>query len=341
MTFEGRRDYGFTHFADNIEDYAIILLDTNGVIVDWNKGAENIKGYDASEILGKSFTVFYSAEDRMAQVPDRILETALVQGRSKSEGWRVRKDGTRFWASVSITALHNEKGETENLVKITRDLSERKKNEELLMQKNQMLSDAERTARMCSWTWDIAADMFGWSEAACEIFHLLPGTSMNYTKFLRLVHADDQAMVHDAVEKMMYSGTLEEITFRILLSGNPEKYVVVCGGRSVKGEDGKLDRISGTLQDITEKMTYVNHIREKNKKLAEIARVQSHIVRSQVANILGICEVFDTDNLDSEENRILLSELRASTDKLDLVTRRIVSNTYESTGMPTLPGEWK
>lgn len=341
MAWGGRRDYGFANFADNIEDYAIILLDPEGNIVDWNKGAENIKGYGAAEVLGRSFTIFYPEEDRQAFVPHKILQQALVTGKSKSEGWRVRKDGSKFWASVSITAIRNEIGKIDNLVKITRDLSERKNSEELLVQKNKMLMEAERTAKMCSWTWDVASDTFGWSEAACDIFNLKPGLTMNYTKFLRMVHQDDQVQVKDAVEKMLYSGALEEMTFRITLFTGIEKYVLVCGGRSIVAPDGRLERVSGTLQDITEKMSYVNHIRDKNKKLAEIARLQSHIVRSQVANILGICEIFDTDNMDSNENRSLLEELRTSTTKLDTITRSIVSHTYETGQAINLPNEWK
>ncbi len=116
----------FELLVSNVIDYAIFMLDPTGRIVTWNEGARRIKGYEASEIIGKHFSTFYPQDDIITGKPDWELEIAKRDGRYEEEGWRLRKDGTRFWASVVITALRDERGELRGFGKVTRDLTERK-----------------------------------------------------------------------------------------------------------------------------------------------------------------------------------------------------------------------
>lgn len=121
-----RRDI-FRTLVETISDYAIFLLDTDGTVMSWNRGAQRIKGYEAAEIIGSHFSRFYS-EDAIARGwPQKELELARRHGRLEDEGWRIRKDGTRFWANVLITALHNEAGEVIGFAKVTRDMTEQMK----------------------------------------------------------------------------------------------------------------------------------------------------------------------------------------------------------------------
>jgi PAS domain S-box-containing protein len=120
----------FRLFISNVRDYAILILDKAGNVVSWNIGAERIKGYCAEEIIGQHFSVFYAAEDVEQGKAALALKTATEKGRSEDEGWRVRKDGSRFWASVSVTALRDEHGELHGYGKVTRDMTERKRSEE-------------------------------------------------------------------------------------------------------------------------------------------------------------------------------------------------------------------
>jgi PAS domain S-box-containing protein len=117
--------------VDAVADYAIFLLDPAGHVVTWNTGAERIKGYGRDEVVGSHFSRFYTPEDRERGHPERLLGEALRDGRVEDEGWRVRRDGTRFWASVVITALRDE-GELLGFGKVTRDLTERQAAEEQL-----------------------------------------------------------------------------------------------------------------------------------------------------------------------------------------------------------------
>src|SRR4051812_19273158 len=113
-----------------VRDYAIFMLDPNGYIVTWNRGAQRLKGYSADEIQGRHFSIFYSEEDRKREHPQEELRHALRYGSFAEEGWRFRKDGSRFWASVVITALHDDRGQLYGFGKVTRDLTERKQAED-------------------------------------------------------------------------------------------------------------------------------------------------------------------------------------------------------------------
>ncbi len=122
----------FRLLVQGVIDYAIYMLDPQGIVASWNAGAERIKGYSADEIIGRHFRIFYEENDRNNGLPERALETARREGKYEAEGWRVRKDGTRFLASVVIDAIH-ENGELIGFAKITRDITERKKHESALL----------------------------------------------------------------------------------------------------------------------------------------------------------------------------------------------------------------
>jgi PAS domain S-box-containing protein len=122
----------YQQMVDVVQDYAILLLDINGNILNWNKGAEKIKGYKDFEVVGKNFRLFYSREDQENGLPEQLINIAVTEGRSTHEGFRVRKDGTKFWGNIVITALHDISGNVIGFTKVTRDLSEKKLAEEKL-----------------------------------------------------------------------------------------------------------------------------------------------------------------------------------------------------------------
>ena len=125
-----RSEERFRLLVEGAKDYAIFMLDPQGHVATWNAGAERIKGYRADEIIGQHFSRFYPQEAIDRGWPAQELKVAAAEGRFEDEGWRVRKDGTRFWANVVITALHDEAGNLRGFSKITRDLTERKQAEE-------------------------------------------------------------------------------------------------------------------------------------------------------------------------------------------------------------------
>ncbi len=116
----------FRLLVQGVRDYAIFMLDLKGNVTSWNEGAERIKGYQASEVIGQHFSVFFPEEDRLAGRPEHEMQQAIAEGRYQYEGWRVRKDGSRFWASVVLTALRDDSGALYGFSKVTRDVTEKR-----------------------------------------------------------------------------------------------------------------------------------------------------------------------------------------------------------------------
>src|SRR5438270_415591 len=125
--------------AEQTKDYAVFLLDPAGNILTWNVGAERIKGYSPEEIIGHHFSIFYTPQSIESGWPAHELKVAAAEGRFEHEGWRIRKDGSRFWASVVITALRDRSGKLLGYSKITRDLTQRRLHEEALAQSEEKL----------------------------------------------------------------------------------------------------------------------------------------------------------------------------------------------------------
>jgi diguanylate cyclase (GGDEF)-like protein/PAS domain S-box-containing protein len=201
-------DENLRMLVTGVKDYAILMLDLDGFITTWNAGAERIKGYRAEEIIGRHFSTFYSPESQAEGLPALELKIASEEGRFEDEGWRIRKDGSRFWANVLITALHDAAGELRGFGKVTRDITERKQAEEALFAEKERAEVTLKSigdAVICT---DVSGDITflnlvaekvtGWSSDEAfgrpmyEVFRILDVTS-------RLVITDpmDMAVEHD------------------------------------------------------------------------------------------------------------------------------------------------
>src|ERR1700757_2946384 len=141
-----------------IYDYAIYMLDPTGLITSWNAGAQRFKGYAEAEVLGTSFSRFYVEKDRAAGVPARALETAAREGRFESEGWRVRKDGSRFWAHVVVDPIRDAQGALTGFAKVTRDLTQQRETQEALRRAREALFQSQKMEAVGQLTGGVAHD---------------------------------------------------------------------------------------------------------------------------------------------------------------------------------------
>ena len=148
----------FRSLVAGVTDYALIMLDPDGIVSSWNSGAERIKGYFADEIIGRHFSQFYTPEDRAGGLPSRSLAIASATGKFEAEAWRVRKDGSRFWASVVIDAIRDEAGKLSGFAKITRDITERRDAQEALERAQQQLAQAQKMEALGQLTGGVAHD---------------------------------------------------------------------------------------------------------------------------------------------------------------------------------------
>ena len=145
-------DDPFKLLVQSIVDYAIYMLDPKGFVTSWNAGAERIKRFQTDEIVGQHFSKFYTEEDRAAGMPQKVLETVKREGRFEGEGWRVRKDGSRFWAHVVVDRIQDENGKLIGFAKITRDMTDKRETQRALLEaeryrlklKDHQLVEAER-----------------------------------------------------------------------------------------------------------------------------------------------------------------------------------------------------
>ena len=148
----------FRLLVSSVTDYAIYMLDPNGIVVSWNRGAERIKGYGADEIIGQHFSRFYADADRLAGMPARTLFSATTTGRFEGEGWRVRKDGTLFWANVVVDAIRDETGKLVGFAKITRDMTEKREAQKALEETEKQLAFSRRMEALGQLTGGVAHD---------------------------------------------------------------------------------------------------------------------------------------------------------------------------------------
>ena len=151
-------DDPFRLLVQSVLDYAIYMLDPNGFVTSWNAGAERIKGFQTEEIVGQHFSKFYTEEDQEAGVPQKVLETARRGGKFEGEGWRVRKDGSRFWASVVVDAIKDDSGEVIGFAKITRDMTEKREAQLRLDEMREQLYRSQKMEALGQLTGGLAHD---------------------------------------------------------------------------------------------------------------------------------------------------------------------------------------
>jgi PAS domain S-box-containing protein len=182
----------FRHLVQSVVDYAIFQLDKDGTVATWNPGAERIKGYTADEIIGQHFSRFYTEEDLATGLPARALATAAREGRFEAEGWRVRKDGSRFWASVVIDPVRDDAGELVGFAKVTRDITERMETQRILRETQEQLAASQRMDAVGQLSGGIAHDfnnllmiIQGNLETAQRAIHGLPNPPANLPRSIR------------------------------------------------------------------------------------------------------------------------------------------------------------
>ena len=273
-----------TGLFDEVEDYAVIVLDTKGVITSWNRGAEKIKGYRADEIIGKNYRIFYTQEDKDQNLSESLLEEARKNGRTSYEGWRVKKDGTRFWGSMNLTALHNPDGTLRGFVKLTRDLTQKKivddrySNfvEELKIKNEELRESEERYHKMVSEVMDYAiilldcnGKILDWNKGAEKLKGYKASEILG--KNFRLFYPKEEkerGLPEELLRKALANGSVTHEGWRLKKDGSR-----FWGNVTITALHGESDEIIGyskVTRDLTERKIAEDKVSNLMEELRQI-----------------------------------------------------------------------
>ncbi|TAM51275.1 MAG: PAS domain S-box protein [Paraburkholderia sp.] len=256
--------------VDSIKDYAIFLLDAKGRIATWNAGAERIQGYRAREIIGRHFSVFYPEEVAARGYPDEELRHAAELGRWEDEGWRVRKDGSRLWANVVITALRDESGEVVGFAKITRDLTERRRNEEQLRQSEERLRRLMDAVEDAIFMLDPGGQITSWNGGATRVlgFRAEEIIGRHFSRLYPIEETAERRPERDLADAAA-SGRIENEGWRVRRDGS--RFCANIVVTAVHGVAGELVGFAKVVRDITER----NQLRQLEYASELAARIEA------------------------------------------------------------------
>ena len=301
LTDDGR----YRLLIEAVIDYAIYMLDPNGVVTSWNPGAERFKGYAASEIIGQHFSRFYTPEDRERGIPEKALETARREGKFESEGWRIRKDGTRFWAYVVIDPIKQPSGEIIGFAKITRDLTERKAaEEELRRSQEQFRLLVQGVTDYAIYMLDNDGRVSSWNLGAQRIKGYAPEEIIG-RHFSQFYTDEDRAAgePQKALETAKREGRFEKEGRRVRKDGSLFWAHVVID--AIRDDAGELIGYAKITRDITER-------REAQEKLE---KTREALFQSQKMDAIGQL----TGGIAHDFNNLLMAVLGS----LELLRKRL------------------
>lgn len=326
-------DKRFEILVSSIRDYAIYLLDPNGKIVSWNAGAQRFKGYTESEILGKHFSTFLSKEDRDAGVPQSILDQAAMHGRFEAEGWRIRKDGTGFWANIVVDAIYNDAHELIGYAKITRDITERK------ISQDKLLESERRFRYLVEGVTDYAIYMISpegiitnWNSGAQRIKGYSADEVIG-THFSKFMTAEDReaGMANLSLEIAKQDGRYENEAWRVRKDGSLFLAHIIID--AIHNSDGELIGFAKITKDITEKKIAEDNLAKANAALFQAQKMDAignltggvaHDFNNLLSVVSNGLEILRLANLDPKHLKLLETMKRAVTRGANL-TQQLLS----------------
>ena len=327
-------DDPFRLLVQSIVDYAIYMLDSEGNVTSWNAGAERIKGFQTDEIIGKHFSNFYTEEDRKAGIPAKVLETARSEGRFEGEGWRVRKDGTRFWASVVIDRINGEDGELLGFAKITRDMTDKRVAQ-------QALNDAERrfgilvqgVTDYAIYMLDPEGRVTNWNVGAERIKGYSPDEIIG-EHFSRFYAPEDfdAGVPKRALETARETGRYEAEGWRVRKDGSRFWASVVID--RIDSEDGQVLGFAKITRDMTEKRETQLRLEESREQLFRSQKMEAlgqltgglaHDFNNLLTAILGAADLGIRNVEDAEKVKRMLDGIRSSAQRGASLTKQLLA----------------
>jgi PAS domain S-box-containing protein len=290
----------FRLLVEGVRDYAIFMLDPNGTIISWNTGAERIKGYTAQEIIGKHFSIFYPPEKIESGFPQYELKVTREEGRFEDEGWRVRKNGQRFWANVVITALYDSTGALAGFAKVTRDMTERRAHEEQLRQSEERFRLlVERVKDYAIFLLDPTGHVASWNQGAERIkgYRADEIIGRHFSVFYPQERIDEGFPQHE-LEVAREVGRFEDEGWRVRKDGSTFWANVVI--TALFDDDGHHYGFAKVTRDMSERKR-VEALELAERRMFEFLAMLSHELRNPLAPISNAVYMLQIKPIDDPE----------------------------------------
>ena len=327
-------DDPFRLLVQSIVDYAIYMLDPQGIVTSWNAGAERIKGFQTEEIIGKHFSTFYTDEDRQADMPARVLEIARTEGKFEGEGWRVRKDGSRFWASVVIDRINDEHGNLIGFAKITRDMTDKREAQQALL-------DAERRFRLlvqgvtdyAIYMLDPDGHVTNWNTGAERIKGYSPHeiVGRHFSSFYTPEDLDT-GVPKRALETARETGRYEAEGWRVRKDGTRFWASVVID--AIRDDGGKLIGFAKITRDMTERRETQLRLEESREQLFRSQKMEAlgqltgglaHDFNNLLTAILGAADLANRNIDNPDKIKRMLDGIRSSAQRGANLTKQLLA----------------
>jgi PAS domain S-box-containing protein len=335
-----------------VQDYAIILLDQNGIIQNWNKGAEKIKQYKEAEVVGRSFKIFYLPADRESGLPETLMNEAIVNGRAVHEGWRLRKDQTRFWGSITLTALHNDTDHIIGFSKVTRDLTDKMLSDDKLRQfadqlqaKNKALEKSEeRYHKMIDEVEDYAiilldvnGNIQNWNTGAEKIkgYSAQEAIGKNFTIFYTAEDAENK-LPHKLLGEAIKNGKATHEGWRVRKDRATFWGSIVI--TALHNDSGELIGFSKVTRDLTLRkaaedklIEYTKQLELQNQELEQFAYIASHDLQEPLRKIQTFTEIIQTNIQDENFVKKYFDKINSSAQRMSELIKSVLNYSRLST----------
>lgn len=302
----------FRLLVEGVKDYAIFMLDADGIVASWNAGAARITGYKAREAIGQHFSRFYTYADIESGIPQQELQIAIAQERLETEGWRIRRDGSQFWANVVTTILKDGSGQIKGFSQVVRDVSERQRTEEFLRHSEERLRLTLEASQIGIWEWNLPAREIRWSLQQEALFDLAPGSfAGTYEAVLDRIYPEDRVSFSAAITHTLERTGLFEQEFRILSADGSIQWL--AGQAKVFYDDaGRATWMTGISRNISEQKQATARIQTVLQEKEVLLKEVHHRIKNNlqiVSSLLSLQSNYVSDRqtleiLKASENRI-------------------------------------